>query len=187
MLKSYVHKSFISHALNQSIGVVLSFSFLLVVIRAPHLIGMKGQYDIFNVPCDTLSFISSFLILLLVIVQVVKSYLLYIPSTYITFNSSGMSFKMLKKEYKFLRWEDVLEIELAIESEWLLAILIKTGSGQVVKAELTQLWILSLTRKWGVCHNFLKLIAIANNNPNLKSKMLHEQIEKLNSYCGVVV
>jgi hypothetical protein len=117
--------------------------------------------------------------------QAQKGYLLYTPSTYLGFDSRGISFRKFNKEYKFLAWENIQEIDLRIEGEWLLTMFIKLPHQEVVRAELTELWLLSITKRRCVNHNFLKLLAIANQNPNLMIKLIPEQIEELKMSSGI--
>ncbi len=185
MLKSYIHKSLISHVLNHVIGIIIFAVFIFVVVKYQALIGIKNQYDIIHSPSDALLFASIFLILLVMLIQARKGYLLYIPSTYLSFGSTGISFKRFKKEYRFVKWEDIEAIDLKIESEWLLNLHIKTKSEGSIRVELTELWILSITRKCCVNYNFLKLAAIANENTTLKEKLNQEQMEDMYNYSGV--
>jgi hypothetical protein len=74
---------------------------------------------------------------------------------------------------------------LKIESEWLLNMLIKDTNGNVLKIELAELWFLSVAKKWCVCYNFLKIAAIANENPVLIKKLNLDQVEYLYYYSGV--
>lgn len=187
MLKGYLHKSFLAHALNHVFGIVIAVFFVYLTAKHPSILGFKAQYDLFNSAGDTLSFTSAFLIIVLIIIQIPKGYLLYIPSTYVGFDKQGISFRRFKREYKFVNWIDVQEIELKVESDWLLTMYIKTGTEGDVRVELTELWLLSVTKKMCVNYNFLKLSAIANKNPILMSKLVNEQVEELNASCKVNV
>jgi len=184
MLKSYIYRSFTYHVFNQIAGSIVLAVFSFVALKHPDLIGIKDQYDFIR-SSDILSFMSFFLILILMLVQFMKGYLLYTPSTYLSFNSLGISFKKFKKEYQFIKWEDVQIIELKVESEWLLTMFIKKHNADVIRVELSSLWLLSITKKWCVCHNFLKLITMANNNQVLMTKLVPDQVDELYVYCGV--
>lgn len=185
MLRVYIHKSFTSHALNHLIGIIVLGAFVYVTLKHSDLIGFKNQYDIISSPSDALSFVSFFLILLLIMIQARKGYLLYVPSTYISFDSVGISFKKFKKEYRFMRWENIQEIELKVENEWLLNMHIKGINGDITRVELSELWVLSITKKHCVNYNFFKLMAIANENPMLMKNLIPEQIEVLYKTSGV--
>src|ERR1700712_3031797 len=113
---------------------------------------------------DALSFAAIFVILMLLLIQALKAYLLYTPSTYLSFSSTGVSFKRFKKKYRIIKWEDVEVIDLKIESEWLLNLHFETKSEGSIRAELSEYWLLSITRKECVKYNFLKLAVVANHN-----------------------
>lgn len=185
MLKSYVHKSLVSHAFNYVPGITVLGAFVYVLVKHPYLMGFKSQYDISGSASDALLFLAFFLILLLIVFQFHKSYLLYVPSTYLSFDSTGISFKRFKKEYRFIKWEEVEVVDLKIESEWLLNMYVKTKSEGSVRIELSELPILSIIKKPGVRYNFLKLAAVANENPMLKEKLNLEQMEDLYIYSNV--
>ena len=185
MLKSYIHKSLISHVLNHVIGIIIFAIYLYILVKDKSLLGIKDEYDVIHSPSDALSFVSFFIILLLLITQARKGYLLYIPSTYLSFGSDGISFKRLRKENRFIKWEDIAIIDLSVESEWLLTMFIKEKKGNITKVELSELWLLSITKKWCVHHNFLKFAALASKHPNLMEKLVPEQMEALYNYSGV--
>jgi len=187
MLKAYIHKSLISHVLNHFIGIIIFAIYLYILVKDKSLLGIKDQYDVIHSPSDALSFVSFFLILLLLITQARKGYLLYFPSTYLSFGSKGISFKRLRKENRFIKWEDIEVIDLSVESEWLLTMFIKEKKGSITRVELSELWLLSITKKLCVNHNFLKLIAVANKNSLLMSKLDQEQIAGLNLQSGVEI
>ncbi len=185
MLKSYIHKSLTSHVLNHVIGIIIFALYLYILVKDKSLLGIKDQYDVIHSPSDALSFVSFFLILLLLIIQARKGYLLYTPSTYLSFGSDGISFKRLRKENRLLKWEDIDIIDLGVESEWLLTMFIKEKKGSIIRVELSDLWLLSITRRLCVNHNFLKLIAIANINSSFMSKLDQKQIADLSLQAGV--
>lgn len=160
-------------------------AFIYVLVKHPYLMGFKTQYDISGSVSDALLFLAFFLILLLIVFQFHKSYLLYVPSTYLSFDSTGISFKRFKKEYRFIKWEEVEAIDLKIESEWLLNLYLETKSKGSIRIALSELPLLSIMKKPGVRYNFLKLAAVANENPIFKEKLNQEQMEDLYIYSNV--
>jgi hypothetical protein len=185
MLKAYIYKNFISHVLNQAIGGFVLVVFSYLAIKHPEAVGIKDQYDILNSMSDFLLLVSLFLLLGLALIQFIKGYLLYIPSTYISFDSEGVAFKRFGRKYRFIKWQEIEVIDLEIESEWLLNVLIKDTKGGTTKVELSELWALSITKKWCVHYNFLKLAALANKNSSLMGKLVPDQMETLYNYSGV--
>lgn len=185
MLRTYYYKNLFSHACNQVIGLVILL--LYGYINYAGLIKFKYQYDIIHDVNDALSFTSFILILMFFGIQFIKGFLLYIPSTYLSFNDKGISFKKLKKEFQFINWEEIKLIELKIENEWMLNLFIEKYDGKIVRVVLSELWLLSLSRKLCVNHNFLKFIAIANINSVLMKKLDSEQVQDFYEYCGMSI
>ncbi|HTE32627.1 MAG TPA: hypothetical protein VK666_19740 [Chryseolinea sp.] len=179
MLRVYLHKSFTSHAINHFAGILVLVAFVYIALKYPNATPFKDQYDVFGSPGDALSFLAFMCILLLVMFQASKGYLLYVPSTYISFDTVGISFLKFKKELRFITWEDIQEIDLAVESEWLLNIYIRCTNGEVIRLELSELWGLSITKNKCVNYNFMKLLAIADRNPMLMKRLIPEQVEVL--------
>ncbi len=175
MLRTYYYKNSFFHGCNQTIGFIILMGF--GYISYVDLLGFKNKYNVLNDINDSLSFISFFLIMLAFVFQASKSFILYIPSTYLNFDDNGISLRKFKKGIQFFKWEDIRKIELDVQNEWLLNLFIVKKNGEIVRVILTELWLLSLTRKLCVNHNFLKLIAIAHKNSNLMAKLNPDEVK----------
>lgn len=185
MIKAYVRKSLFQHATNHLVGIIFLILFILTLIWFRDLIGLSNEYNILESTNDMLSFFALSIILFLMILQAQKGYLLYLPSTYLKFDLNGISFQMLKKEYRFIKWSEILAIDLSIESEWFLGMTLRMTDESTLRVDLTELWLLSVTKRLCVKHNFLKLSAFANVNQKLREKLKSDQVEAFNELCQV--
>ncbi len=183
MLRTYLYKNVFVHACHQLLGLVIAIAFIYVHYTG--LIGLKPQYDISHSVNDAISFLAIFLVMLLVGFQFLKGYLLYFPSIYLSFGTNGLSFKKFKNEFRFIKWDDIKIIALKVENEWMLNLFIEKYDGEVIRLVLSELWLLSFTRKLCVNHNFLKFLAIANKYPILMTKLDKKQIEEFYRYCDI--
>jgi hypothetical protein len=175
MLRTYYYKNIFSHAFNQTFGFIILMGFGYITYI--DLLGLKSEYNVINDINDSLSFISLFLVMIAFLFQASKSFIMYVPSTYLHFNDEGVSFRKFKKEIQFFKWEEIRKIELEVQNEWLLNLFIIKNDGEIIRVILTELWLLSFSRKLCVSHNFLKLIAIANKNSNLMTKLDSDEIK----------
>lgn len=181
MLRIYHHKSVLSHIIHQSIGLLIGILSVYISIFHPEVLGADAPYKVLESARDFYSFIAFFMILILLSIQLAKGYILCTPTAYISFTHTGISFQRLKKEYHFIKWTDIRQIHLKIEGEWLLTAYIECINFPTITVEFTELWLLSLTKKHCVHHNFLKLIAIGRNHDSLMEKL---NIEEMNYYLN---
>jgi hypothetical protein len=69
----------------------------------------------------------------------------------------------------------------------LLNMYIVKNNDEIIRVLLSELWLLSISKKWCVNYNFLKLIAIANKSPIFLSKFEPKLIDDFYKYCRVSV
>lgn len=183
MLKTYLHpKLFITRVIHKAIGLVIALFFGVITKKFPFLFGFKNQYDVLGSTSDAILFVYFFLFLFLILFQGVKSHLIYVPSTYLNFNTEGVSFLRKKKEFKFITWDNINRVELLKDFEGLLYVIIVEKGGSSFKLELCHSWLLSLPRKRYVRHNFHKLMDIVHVNKRFEEKLIKEEIEDLYFY-----
>src|SRR6478736_9616477 len=121
MIKAYVYKGIKLHALNYSIGFCVLLIFVYLIAKHPAALGVKNEYDILHSAADLMMFLCYFLMLMLIVLQATKSYLFYVPSTYIGFDSNGIFFRRFSKIYFSISWGDIEKIDIDIQGEWLLS------------------------------------------------------------------
>lgn len=185
MLRSYVYRGLVRHFINHLIGIIVfGIYFYLAFFYESDLL-VKESYDLLNNEDDFSQFIWFFLLLGFMTIQVTKSYIIYLPSTYLSFSDVGISFKKLNRENKLIEWGEIEKIELSVEGEWFLSLLVKCKGQENLEVRLTSMWLLSLSRKWCVNYNFLKFYAIATDNISLMSKLDTQEIEEFKLYAGL--
>lgn len=178
MLKAYIRSGIMLHMMNQSPGAIVFIAMSGFIANFSVL-----EFDPLHSSKDFFSFVGFMILLFLAGIQFLKGYLIYIPSTYLRFSNQGISFIVRGKEKKNKAWTDIDRIDLVIETEWLLSLVIVDVTGETIQAELVKMWPLSIFKRPCVYVNFLRLLDVANKEPNLMNKLDQDQLLEISAYC----
>ncbi len=185
MIKVYIYRGIISHGLKFWPGTLILILYSALVLKDPQLLGIQKQYDP-AISQDVLSFAALATMLCIVLLQFIKSYLLFFPSTYIVFGLDKIEFQEKFKKNVIIHWDEIQTIDLDIGDNRLLVLNIQINNGKIIKCYMTDLWLLSISKKWCVRHNFYRLMTIVGENEKLKLKLDLEQLRFLYIKTGIM-
>lgn len=175
MIKVYVYKGIISHGIRFLPGTSILILYCFLVLREPQILGIQEKYD--SISHDVLSFATLLAMFCVVLLQFFKSYLIFFPSTHITFDHEKIELEERFSKTSTIFWSEIEAIDLDIGDNRLLIISFVKSDGEIIKCYMKELWLLSISVNWCVRYNFYKLIAIADVNLTLKSKLNPEQLQ----------
>lgn len=180
MIKVYIHRNIVSHALRFIPGTIVLAGYTLLAIMNKELIGIQASYNPL-IPQDIVAFGGQVLILWIILLLFFKSYLAFFPSTRLTFGLDKVEFEDAFKKSQNLLWADIEKIDIDLADNRLLLLQIRRYNGETIECYMSHFWLLSVSKTWCVNHNFCRLMAIAGENQNLKSKLSIEQLQVLYS------